>query len=175
MLCSRRLWLDWQENRGKTWCWVTNGKPTDDDSHPSEAPLAPAYDGYGDNQLGWARQCWGEMFGDPMRNTPDGVQALLAIAHGSVLKKLTLPVGQQVSGRFDYDRGDQIAAIEKDKTALADPKTQKLLLEKYGLTPEQAKKRIADHYVNAGLPPGQTQRDEAPKLDPNKMGKNANE
>lgn len=94
ILCSRRLWLDWQENKGKTWCWVRDGKPTEDDSRPSEAPFLPAYDGYGDNQLGWAKQCWEEMFGDPQRNTNDGVQALLAIAYGRIHRNLKTPVGQ---------------------------------------------------------------------------------
>ena len=175
ILCSRRLWLDWVENKGPTWCWVANGKPTDEDARPSEAPLLPAYDGYGDNQLGWARQCWEEMFGDPMRNTNDGVQALLAIAHGSVLKKLTMPVGQQVHGRFDYDRDVQLTAIEHDKAALNDAKTAALLRERYGLTIAEAKERIARYYLSAGLPPGMFQRDEAPKLDPSKQGRTANE
>lgn len=170
VLHSRRLWLDWKENRGKTWCWVVDGRATDDDSKPSEAPLRPAYDGYGDNQYGWAKQCWEEMFGDAMRNTNDGVQALLAIAHGGVREKLTMPVGQQVGGRFDYSREQQLAAIEEDRKSLDDPKTQRAVKEKYGLTPEQARQRMEQYMVNAGLPPGMTQRDEAPKLDPKKSG-----
>ena len=171
VLHSRRLWLDWKERRGKAWCWVADGKATDDDSKPSEAPLLPAYDGYGDNQYGWAKQCWEEMFGDAMRNTNDGVQALLAIAHGGVLKKLTMPVGQQVGGRYDYSREQQLAAIEEDRTSLDDPQTQAAIQAKYGLTPEQARQRIEQYIVNAGLPPGMIQRDEAPKLDPKKSGK----
>lgn len=113
-LCSRRLWLDWKENGGKTWCWVRDGRPTDDDSKPSEAPILLAYDGYGDNQFGWAKQCWDEMFGDPMRNTNDGVQALLAIAHGKVHRDLKTPVGQQVPGRYDYDAETQKRLLEED-------------------------------------------------------------
>ena len=171
ILHSRRLWLDWAETKGPTWCWVTDGKPTDDASKPSEAPLRPAYDGYGDNQFGWARQCWDEMFGDAMRNTNDGVQALLAIAHGGVLKKLTMPVGQQVGGRYDYSREQQLAAIEADRKSLDDPKTQAVIQTKYGLTLEQARQRLERYVVAAGLPPGMTQRDEAPKLDPKKSDK----
>lgn len=114
VLCSRRLWLDWQENKGPTWCWVRDGKPTDDDTQPSEAPLRPAYDGYGDNQFGWAKSCWEEMFGDPMRNTNDGVQTLLAIAHGTVHRNLKTPVGQQVPGRYDYDADTQKRLLEED-------------------------------------------------------------
>ncbi len=114
LLCSRRLWLDWKENGGKTWCWVRDGKPTDDDSKPSEALILLAYDGYGDNQFGWAKQCWDEMFGDPMRNTNDGVQALLAIAHGTVHRDLKTPVGQQVPGRYDYDAETQKRLLEED-------------------------------------------------------------
>lgn len=170
ILHSRRLWLDWREKKGQTWCRVANGQPTDDDHKPSEAPLLPAYDGYGDNQYGWARQCWDEMFGDPMRNTTDGVQALLAIAHGGVLKQLTMPVGQQLGGRFDYSREQQAAAIEADRQAVANPGKQRAILANYGLTPEQAQARIEAYIQHAGLPPGMIQRDEVPKLDPKKSG-----
>jgi hypothetical protein len=113
-LCSRRLWLDWQENKGKTWCWVRDNKPIEDDTRPSEAPFLPAYDGYGDNQIGWAKQCWEEMFGDPMRNTNDGVQALLAIAHNRIHRTLKTPMGQQVPGRYDYDPAIQKKRLEED-------------------------------------------------------------
>ena len=82
--------------------------------------------------------------------------------------------GQQVVGRFDYDKNDQITAVERDKAAVDDAKTQKFIHEKYGLTVEQAKKRIEEYYLHAGLPPGAVQRDEAPRLDPNKT-KNSNE
>lgn len=124
ILCSRRLWLDWQENKGKTWCWVRDSKPTEDDTLPSEAPFLPAYDGYGDNQIGWAKQCWEEMFGEPMRNTNDGVQALLAIAHNSIHRTLKTPVGQQVPGRYDYDPAIQKKRLEEDlqKLKTAPPK-----------------------------------------------------
>ncbi|MCX6550454.1 MAG: hypothetical protein NTY02_05510 [Acidobacteria bacterium] len=118
ILCSRRLWLDWQENKGKTWCWVHNGKPTDDYTGPSDVPFLPAYDGYGDNQLGWAKQCWEEMFGDPQRNTNDGVQALLAIAHGRIHRNLKTPVGQQVPGRYDFDPEVQKKRLEEDAQKL---------------------------------------------------------
>ncbi len=116
--CSRRLWLDWKENKGKTWCWVRDGKPTDDDSKPSEAPFLPAYDGYGDNQFGWAKLCWEEMFGNPSRNTSDGVQSLLAIAHGKIHRDLKTPVGQQVPGRYDYDPAIQKKLLEDDMKRL---------------------------------------------------------
>jgi len=124
ILCSRRLWLDWQEHQGKTWCWVRAGQPTADESRPSEAPFLPAYDGYGDNQLGWAKQCWEEMFGNPARNTNDGVQSLLAIAHGNVHRALKTPVGQQVPGRYDYDPEIQNKHLEEDlqKLRLSPPK-----------------------------------------------------
>lgn len=114
VLCSRRLWLDWQENKGATWCWVRDGVPTDDDSRPSEAPFLPAYDGYGDNQFGWAKLCWEEMFGNPSRNTNDGVQSLLAIAHGKIHRDVKTPVGQQVPGRYDYDPEAQKKLLEED-------------------------------------------------------------
>ena len=114
ILCSRRLWLDWQENKGKTWCWFHDGKPTEDESKPSEAQFLPAYDGYGDNQLGWAKQCWEEMFGNPSRNTNDGVQSLLAIAHGKIHRELRTPLGQQVPGRYDYDPEIQKTLLEED-------------------------------------------------------------
>ena len=125
VLCSRRLWLDWQEHKGPTWCWVHGGKPTDDDSQPSEAPFLPAYDGYGDNQFGWAKLCWEEMFGNPSRNTNDGVQALLAIAHGKIHRDLKTPVGQQVPGRYDYDPALQKKVLEDD-------------LKRLGLSPDKA-------------------------------------
>lgn len=124
VLCSRRLWLDWQEDKGRTWCWVKDGKATDDDSHPSEAPLLPAYDGYGDNQFGWAKSCWEEMFGDPMRNTNDGVQSLLAIAHGKIHRNLKTPVGQQVPGRYDYDVATQKRLLEEDLARLGKSATR---------------------------------------------------
>lgn len=118
VLCSRRLWLDWQEKKEPTWCWVYDGKPTDDDAKPSEAPLLPAYDGYGDNQFGWAKACWEEMFGNPSRNTNDGVQSLLAIVHGTVHRDLKTPIGQQVPGRYDYDAATQKRLIEEDMKRL---------------------------------------------------------
>ena len=43
------------------------------------------------------------MFGEPQRNTNDGVQALLAIAHGRIHRNLKTPKGQQVPGRYDFD------------------------------------------------------------------------
>lgn len=117
----------------------------------------------------------GDTIAVPTPNTTDGVQALLAIAHGGVSKKLTMPVGQQAGGRFDCDRDDQLSAIERDKAALNDAKTAPLVRERYGLTVAEAKERIGRCYLASGLPPGTIQRDEAPKLDPNKAGKNANE
>ena len=115
LLCSRRLWLDWQENKGRTWCWVRDGEPTEDDSRPSEAPFLLAYDGYGDNQVCWARMCWEEMFGNPMRNTNDGVQALLAIAHGRIHTNLKTLMGQQVPGRYDFDAEAQKKRLQEDE------------------------------------------------------------
>lgn len=115
LLMSRRLWLDWQENKGPTWCWVRDGKPTDSTTRPSEAPLLPGYDGYGKEQFGWAKQCWEEMFGDPSRNTNDGVQALLAIAHGQIHRKLKTPKGQQVPGRYDFDPKIQADKLAEDE------------------------------------------------------------
>jgi hypothetical protein len=139
ILCSRRLWLDWQENKGQTWCWVHAGKPTDDYTHPSEVPFLPAYDGYGDNQLGWAKQCWEEMFGDPQRNTNDGVQALLAIAHGRIHRSLKTPVGQQVPGRYDFDPEVQKKRLEEDARRLKTAPPQ-LADEEPKLDPAKSKK-----------------------------------
>jgi len=124
ILCSRRLWLDWKENKGPTWCWVRGGNPTEDDARPSEAPFLPAYDGYGDNQIAWARMAWEEMFGDPMRNTNDGAQALLAIAQGRIHKDLKTPKGQQVPGRYDFDPKTQAQRIAEDEVKL-DPRKEK--------------------------------------------------
>jgi len=155
LLCSRRLWLDWAENKGRTWCWVRDGKPTDDDSKPSEAPFLPAYDGYGDNQLGWAKQAWEEMFGEPTRNTNDGVQALLAIAQGKVHRNLKTPLGQQVAGRHTYDKDTQTKALDED-------------LKRLGTSPEEKKALLerAKAWGYAGEPA--TVADETPKLDPRK-------
>jgi len=114
-LCSRRLWLDWEEERKPTWTWVRAGKPTEDVSAPSEAPFLPAYDGYGDQpQAMWAKSCWEEMFGDPTRNTNDGVQALLAIVKGGVHRQLKTPRGQQVPGRYDFEPAKQEARQAED-------------------------------------------------------------
>jgi len=124
VLCSRRLWLDWAEKKGPTWCWVRDGQPIADTSRPSEAPFLPAYDGYGDNQIGWAKAAWDEMFGDPQRNTNDGVQALLAIAQGRVHKNLKTPKGQQVPGRYDFDEKSQAARMAEDEIKL-DPKKER--------------------------------------------------
>ena len=118
VLCSRRLWLDWKENKGRTWCWVRDGKPTEDDAKPSEGPWSPAYDGYGDNQIGWAKVAWEEMFGDPMRNTNDGVQAFLAIAHGRIHKDMKTPTGQQVPGRYDFDPKTQAQRLAEEEIKL---------------------------------------------------------
>jgi len=121
ILCSRRLWLDWQENQGPTWCWVREGKPASDDLKPSAAPYLIAYDGYGDNQVAWAAQCWEEMFGNPARNTADGVQSLLAIAHGKIHRNLHTPIGQQIPGRYDFDPAIQKKQIEEDQKRLGLP------------------------------------------------------
>ena len=124
ILCSRRLWLDWAENKGACWCWVRDGKATDDDGKPSDAPLLSAYDGYGDNQFAWAKSCWEEMFGNPNRNTNDGVQAFLAIAHGTIHSNLKTPVGQQVPGRYDYDPEVQKRKLEEDLKRLGTAATR---------------------------------------------------
>ncbi len=108
------------------------------------------------------------MFGDPLRNTTDGVQTLLALAHGTTLPKLTMPVGQQVPGRVDFGRSDQLAAVERDKAALDNPEMARAIEVKYGLSVAAAKERIEHYYHSAGLPPGAIQRDDAPKLDPKK-------
>jgi hypothetical protein len=113
-LCSRRLWLDWQEHKGPTWCWVHDGQPVGDTSRLSEAPFLPAHDGYGDEQLGWAKLCWEEMFGNPSRNTNDGVQALLAIAHGKVHRDLKKPTGEQLPGRYNFSADAQKAHDEDE-------------------------------------------------------------
>ena len=122
LLMERRLWLDWKEKQGPTWCWVRDGKPSDDASRPSEALFQPAYDGYNDNQLGWAKLCWEEMFGDPSRNTNDGVQSLLAIAKGRVHRELKTPHDQQVPGRFDFDRAAVESHLAEDAIRFATPK-----------------------------------------------------
>jgi len=117
VLCSRRLWLDWQEQKGPTWCWVRNRQPVGDTSRPSEAPFLPAYDGYGDEQLGWAKLCWDEMFGNPSRNTNDGVQALLASAHGTVHRDLKQPIGEQVPGQYNFGAGAALDHAEDEPKA----------------------------------------------------------
>ena len=116
---ARRLWLDWKENKGPTLCWVVDGMPSDDGSRPSEAPFRLAYDGYGDNQYGWAKQCWEEMFGNPSRNTNDGVQALLAICEGRIHRDLKKPRGQQVPGRYDFDPAAQAERFSEEEAAAA--------------------------------------------------------
>lgn len=91
ILLSRRLWLDWAENKGPTYCWVLDGQASNDRTKPSEAKQIVAHDGYDiASMTSWAKLCHEEMFGDPKRNTNDGVQAFLAIAHGKVLKELKL-------------------------------------------------------------------------------------
>ena len=108
---ARRLWLDWKENKGPTLCWVVDGMPSDDGSRPSEAPFRLAYDGYGDNQYGWAKQCWEEMFGNPSRNTNDGVQALLAICEGRIHRDLKKPKGPTGAGPLRLRSGRPSRAI----------------------------------------------------------------
>jgi len=115
--CSRRLWLDWQEQQGPTWCWVRGGEPVTDTHRPSEAPFLPAHDGYGDDQLHWARLCWEEMFGNPSRNTNDGVQALLALAHGRMHRNLKQPTGEQLPGRFNFIPDAQMDRDEDEPQA----------------------------------------------------------
>ena len=116
---SRRLWLDWQEHKGPTWCWVVDGLPSTDGTRPSDAPFRLAYDGYGDNQYMWAKLCWEEMFGEPQRNTNDGVQALLAICEGRIHRNLKTPKGQQVPGRYDFDPAVQAERLAEDEAAAA--------------------------------------------------------
>jgi len=156
-LCARRLWLDWKENHRPIWCWLRDGKPTEDDSRPTEAPWMPAYDGYGDNQLAWAKVAWEEVFGDPERNTNDGCQALLAIAQGRVLRKLKAPIGQQVPGRYDFDAETKKKWIAEDLKRLSpSPEEMKEFaarLQKWGLS---------DSVTSAGI------AEETPKLDPRK-------
>jgi hypothetical protein len=78
-LMARRLWLDWTERGGPTWCWVVDGKATGDRARPSEAPALDAFDGYGPDRAEWAHLCWIEMFGRPKRNGREGVEAFLRI------------------------------------------------------------------------------------------------
>ncbi len=116
---SRRLWLDWQQNKGPTWCWVVDGLPSTDGTRTSDAPFRLAYDGYGDNQYLWAKLCWDEMFGEPHRNTNDGVQALLAVCEGRIHRHLKTPKGQQVPGRYDFDPAVQAERLAEDEAAAA--------------------------------------------------------
>jgi hypothetical protein len=124
LLCARRLWLDGKENKGPTWCWVREGRPTEDSSKPSEMPWRPAYDGYGDNQVAWAKMAWVDLFGEPQRNTNDGVQALLAIAQGRIHRNLKTPKGQQVPGRYDFGPNIPAQQVGEDEIKL-DPRKEK--------------------------------------------------
>jgi hypothetical protein len=65
------------------------------------------------------------MFGNPSRNTNDGVQSLLAIAHGRIHRDLKTPVGQQVPGRYDYDSDAQKKLLEEDLKRLGLPLEKK--------------------------------------------------
>lgn len=92
----RKLWLDFQEHRGPTYCFIAGGKPTETVVGRSEAPRLFDHAGYSESDLAhWAFLSWQEMFGDPVRNTNNGVQALLAIIDGRVLREMKIPSGLQ--------------------------------------------------------------------------------
>lgn len=99
----RRLWLDYQKNRGPSYCTIVGGKPTEDVKEPSEVPTLKDNAGYKQDEMAhWSLLCWEEMFGNPDRNTKDGVQSLLAILENRVYKDLKKPTGQQVPGVYDF-------------------------------------------------------------------------
>ena len=99
----RRLWLDYKEKRGPSYCTIVGGEPTEDIKQPTEVPTLKDNAGYKQDEMAhWAVLCWEEMFGNPDRNTNDGVQSLLAIVEGKVYKGLKKPTGQQVPGVYDF-------------------------------------------------------------------------
>lgn len=84
-LMSRRMWLDYVENGGPTWCRVFKGQPTQDMSVPNEAKQITDHAGYALKDLThWADLAWNELFGRPKGPGCDGAQALLAICNGKV-------------------------------------------------------------------------------------------
>ena len=102
----RKLWLDYRDHRGPSYCVIVGGRPTEDIAAPSEAARLFDHAGYAEKDLAhWAYLSWAEMFGDPERNTTNGVQALLAIVDGRVLAELKTPTARQkrpgAPGRID--------------------------------------------------------------------------
>ena len=79
----QRLWTDWRDRCGATYCYVADGKPADTTSvpsAPSEAPLLRDHAGYPLAEFWhWAALSHAEMFGQPTRNSNAGVQRLLAL------------------------------------------------------------------------------------------------
>ena len=95
-LLTARLWRDWTEHQGPCWCRVIGGRPSEDLAKPSEAPQLYDHAGYSEKDFAhWTALSWQEVYGDPARNTTNGVQALLAILDGRVLTTLRAPSGAQ--------------------------------------------------------------------------------
>jgi hypothetical protein len=93
---QRKLWLDYQEHQGASYCWIVDGRVTRGSEGGPEVPQLFDHAGYSKSSYNqWAAACWGEMFGNPKRNTDNGVRALLAIADGQVLSMTEGPTNKQ--------------------------------------------------------------------------------
>ena len=79
----KKLWENWRDHRGATYCFVANGGPVDTTEKPttaSEAPTIVDHAGYPIAEFWhWSYLSQAEMFGHPPRNTNEGVQRLIAL------------------------------------------------------------------------------------------------
>lgn len=78
-LC-KRLWSEHAENGGPTYCWVVDGRPSEDFRCPGEAGIRSDHAGYSRESMSrWAKYCWTEIHGEPAKNSTRGVRKLLEI------------------------------------------------------------------------------------------------
>jgi hypothetical protein len=103
-LLTKRLWTGYHDYRDPTWCRIIGGKPVPGLDGTAEVDQLLDHAGYTRKDMtAWAESCWQEVYGQPKRNTTNGVQALLAILDGRVLSQLQVPTGEQKKPADDDD------------------------------------------------------------------------
>jgi hypothetical protein len=119
-LLQHRLWLDYQEQRGDSYCFIINGQVAQWRSFAAEVkhdgPQILDHAGYSRKSFeNWLAACWAEMFGNPQRNTSNGVRALLAIADGHILQSIQQPLGKQKRNEVQTNNDDDLELGQPDE------------------------------------------------------------
>jgi hypothetical protein len=100
---QRQLWLNYQQNKGPSYCIIVNGKVAESATAKSEVPQLLDHASYTQaDTRHWAARCWEEIYGQPKANTTGGVQDLIAILEHRAYQ----PAPSVISSSYVADKED---------------------------------------------------------------------